>query len=157
ANAYGLIGSEANSIEPGKRPLSSMTPTIVFKDGKPYMTTGSPGGSRIITTVLQSILNVVDYSMNAAEAVSVPRIHHQWHPDQIYWEAGISADTRKAMEQLGHSFDKGPRTFAKLEVILQSESGLQGASDPRWPGSGAIAQPEPSKPKSGSLGQVPAH
>lgn len=154
ANAYGLIGGEANSIEPGKRPLSSMTPTIVFKDGKPFMATGSPGGSRIITTVLQSILNVVDHSMNAAEAVSVPRIHHQWHPDQIYWESGISADTRKAMEKLGHSFDARPRTFSKLEVIMQTESGLQGASDPRWPGSGAIAQPEP---ESKIPEQAPAH
>lgn len=142
ANAYGLIGGRANAIEPGKRPLSSMTPTIVFNDGKPFMATGSPGGSRIITTVLQSILNVVDHSMNAAEAVSVPRIHHQWQPDQIYWESGISADTRKALERRGHSFTRSPRTFAKLEIILELESGLQGASDPRWPESGAVVQPE---------------
>ncbi|MEX2365850.1 MAG: gamma-glutamyltransferase, partial [Pseudohongiellaceae bacterium] len=143
ANAYELIGSEANAIEPGKRPLSSMTPTIVFKGGKPFMATGSPGGSRIITTVLQSVLNVVDHSMNAAEAVSVPRIHHQWQPDQIYWESGISADTRNVMENWGHHFDGRPRTFAKLEVILKTESGLQGASDPRWPKSGAVVEPEP--------------
>ena len=142
SNAYGLIGGLANAIEPGKRPLSSMTPTILFNDGKPFMATGSPGGSRIITTVLQSILNVVDHSMNAAEAVSVPRIHHQWQPDQIYWESGISSDTRKALERKGHSFTSRPRTFAKLEVILEIESGLQGASDPRWPESGAVVQPE---------------
>ena len=142
SNAYGLIGGHANAIEPGKRPLSSMTPTIVFNDGKPFMATGSPGGSRIITTVLQSILNVVDHSMNAAEAVSVPRIHHQWQPDQIYWESGISSDTRKALERKGHSFTGSPRTFAKLEIILELEAGLQGASDPRWPESGAVVQPE---------------
>lgn len=142
SNAYGLIGGHANAIEPGKRPLSSMTPTIVFNDRKPFMATGSPGGSRIITTVLQSILNVVDHSMNAAEAVSVPRIHHQWQPDQIYWESGISSDTRKALERKGHSFTGSPRTFAKLEIILELEAGLQGASDPRWPESGAVVQPE---------------
>lgn len=141
-NAYGLVGSEANRIEAGKRPLSSMTPTILFKDGAPFMSTGSPGGSRIITTVLQSILNVVDHDMNAAEAVSAPRIHHQWSPDKIFWEEGISIDTRRAMESLGHNFSERPRNFAKLQVILATDSGLQGASDPRWPGSGVAVQPE---------------
>ncbi len=146
-NAYGLIGSRANSIEPGKRPLSSMTPTIVFRDGAPFMATGSPGGSRIITTVLQSILNATDHGMNAAETVSVPRIHHQWYPDQIYWESGVSVDTRRVMQALGHSFSDAPRTFAKLEVILKTESGLQGASDPRWPASGAVVQPDSGNPE----------
>lgn len=141
-NAYGLVGSMANSIEPGKRPLSSMTPTIVLKDGEPLLATGSPGGSRIITSVLQSVLNVVDFDMNAAEAVSMPRIHHQWQPDQIFWEEGISVDTRRVMEGKGHVFADTPRNFGKLEVIINSGQGLQGAADPRWPDSGVAVEPQ---------------
>jgi len=102
-NAYGLVGSEANSVQPGKRPLSSMTPTLVLKDSEPFMITGSPGGSRIITTVLHSILNAIEYDMNAAEIVSAPRFHHQWAPDLLFWEPGISVDTRKMLEQKGVS------------------------------------------------------
>ena len=84
-NGFGLLGGEANAIEPGKRPLSSMTPTIVFRDGEPHLVTGSPGGSKIITTVLQTILNVIEYDMNIAEASNSPRIHHQWLPDELKW------------------------------------------------------------------------
>ncbi len=89
-NAFGLVGATANAPAPRKRPLSSMTPTIVMKDGKPYLVTGSPGGSRIITTVLQIILNVLDHEMNVAEAVSAPRIHHQWLPDEVFAEKTLS-------------------------------------------------------------------
>ncbi len=88
-NAYGLIGSEANEPGPGKRPLSSMTPTIVLKDGKPFLVTGSPGGSRIITAVLQIIVDVIDRGMDIASAVSAPRVHNQWMPDQVYAEPGL--------------------------------------------------------------------
>jgi len=92
-NGYGLIGGEANKIEPRKRPLSSMTPMIVKKDGKVVLATGSPGGSTIITSVLQMVLNVIEWDMNLAEAVNKPRIHHQWLPDFVITEPGISIDT----------------------------------------------------------------
>ena len=93
SNAYGLVGFEANLPGPGKRPLSSMSPTIVLKDGKPVLVTGSPGGSRIISTVLQVIVNVLDYGMDVAAAVAAPRLHHQWLPDEVRIEAGFSEDT----------------------------------------------------------------
>ena len=95
ANAYGLIGGEANAVEPLKQPLSSMTPTIVLKDGKPIIVTGSPGGSRIITTVLQIILNLIDHEMNIAEATQASRVHHQWYPDVLFYEKYFNLDTRK--------------------------------------------------------------
>ena len=98
-NAYGLIGGEANAPGPGKRPLSSMTPTIVLKDGKPFLVTGSPGGSRIITTVLQVIINVIDRNMPIAEAVAEPRIHHQWSPDEVLVERGLPADHARALKR----------------------------------------------------------
>ena len=139
SNAYGLVGSEANAIEPGKRPLSSMSPTIVFKDGEPIIATGSPGGSAIITIVAQVLLNMLEFNMNPAQAVSVPRIHHQWLPDSIRWESGISADTRAAMEAMGHTFDENPRVWGKAETISLQEGYLKAGVDPRWPGSGAAA------------------
>ena len=92
-NAYGLIGYEANEPGPGKRPLSSMTPTIVLKDGKPFLVTGSPGGSRIITTVLQIVVNVIDRGMDIAGAVSAPRLHNQWMPDQVFAEPGVPRES----------------------------------------------------------------
>ena len=98
-NAYGLVGGDANAPGPGKRPLSSMTPTIVLKDGKPFLVTGSPGGSRIITTVLQVIVNVIDHSMTIAEAVAAPRLHHQWLPDEVLVERGILAGADPALER----------------------------------------------------------
>ena len=101
-NAYGLIGGDANAVEGGKRPLSSMSPTIVMKDGEVFLVTGSPGGSRIITTTLQVIMNVIDHGMNIAEASFAPRIHHQWLPDEIRIEEGINLDTVGLLEQRGH-------------------------------------------------------
>ena len=89
SNAFGLVGFEANLPGPGKRPLSSMSPTIVLKDGKPVLVTGSPGGSRIISTVLQVIVNVLDYHMDVAAAVAAPRLHHQWLPDEVRIERGF--------------------------------------------------------------------
>ena len=100
-NAYGLVGGDANAPGPGKRPLSSMAPTIVFRDGRVVLVTGTPGGSRIITTVLQVILNVVDHQMNIAEAVAAPRIHHQWLPDRVSAERGLSPDTIRLLEAKG--------------------------------------------------------
>ncbi len=100
-NAFGLIGGVANQIEPGKRPLSAMTPTIVHKNGKPFLVTGSPGGSTIINVVMQIILNVLEFDMNIAEASAVPRIHHQWWPDKVVLEQGVSEDTFAILKKRG--------------------------------------------------------
>ena len=132
-NAYGLIGHELNSIEPGKRMLSSMTPTIVMKDGSPYLVTGSPGGSRIITTVLQIIVNMIDYNMNIAEATNAVRIHHQWLPDALKAERGLSGDTVRILREMGHKVEFG-RTMGCTESIMKEGDFLYGASDPRRPG-----------------------
>ncbi|HBO37868.1 MAG TPA: gamma-glutamyltransferase, partial [Pasteurellaceae bacterium] len=109
ANAYGLIGGESNAIAAKKRPLSSMTPTLVMKDNKPWLVTGSPGGARIITTVLQSIVNTVDHGMNPAEAIVTPRIHHQWLPDELRVEEGLSPDTLSLLREMGYDIkEKAP-------------------------------------------------
>ncbi len=129
-NAYGLIGGEANAVAGGKRPLSSMTPTIVFKDGKPFLATGSPGGSRIITTVLQIILNVVDHKLNIAAAAAAPRVHHQWLPDHIRIEPGISPDTLHLLKAMGHEI-KQRWAMGSTQSIMNVENGFLGASDPR--------------------------
>jgi gamma-glutamyltranspeptidase/glutathione hydrolase len=134
-NAYGLIGAEANAIEAGKRPLSSMTPTIVFKDGAPILATGSPGGSTIITVVLQGLLNVIDFDMNIAEATAAARVHHQWLPDRLMLEPGINGDTRKLLQQRGYELSKTPRLLGKLQSIQARDGVLYGSSDYRWPDS----------------------
>lgn len=131
-NAYGLLGGDANAVAGGKRPLSSMTPTIVLKDGKPFLATGTPGGSRIITTVAQILLNVIDHRMNVAEATNAPRVHHQWQPDQLRVEDGISPDTRRLLEGLGHRLWLGPPMGA-AQTVMRVDGRLQGASDPRRP------------------------
>ncbi|MBV7388561.1 gamma-glutamyltransferase [Pasteurellaceae bacterium TAE3-ERU1] len=131
-NAFGLIGGDANAVEANKRPLSSMTPTIVMKDDKPWLVTGSPGGARIITTVLQSILNTIDFGLNPAEAISVPRVHHQWLPDEIRIEDGISPDTVHLLENQGYTV-KLKSTMGRVQIIQVREDGLYGASDPRNP------------------------
>ncbi len=132
-NAYGLIGGAANAIEPGKRPLSSMTPTLVFKDGEPWLVTGSPGGSRIITTVLQIILNTVDHGMNVAAASAAPRMHHQWLPDELRIEPGFSPDTLRLLTAKGHRVVI-KNTMGSSQSLLRVEDGWTGASDPRRPG-----------------------
>jgi gamma-glutamyltranspeptidase/glutathione hydrolase len=132
-NAYGLIGNAANAVAPDKRPLSSMSPTIVLSDGKPFLVTGSPGGSRIITTTLQVIMNVIDHGMNVAEATYAPRIHHQWLPDQLRVEAGLSPDTVRLLEQMGHHVVTGD-TMGSTQSIMVTDQGLFGSSDPRTPG-----------------------
>ncbi|PHQ58334.1 MAG: gamma-glutamyltransferase [Porticoccus sp.] len=135
-NAYGLTGEEANAIGPGKRPLSSMTPTIVFQGGKPIMATGSPGGSTIITVVLQHIVNRLDFDMNIAEAAAVPRIHHQWLPDQVVFERGISPDTIRILEEMGHEISPDPRVLGKVQAIAEKSGRRSGVTDTRWPGGG---------------------
>ena len=131
-NAYGLIGGKANAIEAGKRPLSSMTPTIILKENKPLLVTGSPGGSRIITTVLQIILNVLEQDMNIAEASNAPRIHHQWYPDFLFHEAYVNPDTKKLLEQKGHIL-KERDAMGSTQSILIKDGWIYGASDPRRP------------------------
>ena len=132
-NAFGLVQGAANLPGPGKRPLSSMTPTILFRDGRVVMVTGSPGGSRIITITLQTILNVIDHRMNIAEAVNAPRIHHQWLPDAIDIERGISADTVALLVARGHRFTPRP-AFGSANSILVTPEGLTGAGDTRQRG-----------------------
>ncbi|SHK52170.1 gamma-glutamyltransferase [Halomonas caseinilytica] len=136
-NAYGLIGGEANKIEPGKRMLSSMTPTIVKRDGKNFLVTGSPGGSRIITTTLQVLMNVIDHDMNIQSAVSAPRIHHQWLPDEIRIEAGISPDTLELLEAKGHTISQQAAMGAAQSIVIEDDHFFGGA-DPRRSTSSAI-------------------
>lgn len=133
-NAYGLLGGTANAIEPGKRMLSSMTPVIVLKDNKPYLATGSPGGSRIITTVLQILLNVLEFDMNVAEATYARRIHHQWLPDETRIEEGISPDTIRLLRQKGHNVVRR-EAMGSAQTIMIKDGVLFGSSDPRKPDS----------------------
>ncbi|WP_281926691.1 gamma-glutamyltransferase [Roseibium album] len=132
-NAYGLIGGTANAVEAGKRPLSSMSPTLVFKDGKFLLATGSPGGSRIITTTLQIVLNIVDHKMNIAEATVAPRIHNQWLPDEIRIEEGVSPDTVKLLEDRGHNVVV-KNAMGSTQSIMNVGGVLAGYSDPRRQG-----------------------
>src|SRR5204863_1632971 len=132
-NAFGLVGAEANAPAPGKRPLSSMTPTIVLKDGKPFVVTGSPGGSRIITAVLQVIVNVIDRGMDIAAAVAAPRIHDQWMPDQVYAEPGVPDEIIAALRARGDAVvPQRPATSANS--IMLTAGGFVGAADPRTRG-----------------------
>ncbi|WP_299478536.1 gamma-glutamyltransferase [uncultured Roseibium sp.] len=132
-NAYGLIGGTANAVEGGKRPLSSMSPTLVFKDGQFHLATGSPGGSRIITTTLQIILNIVDHQMNIAEATVAPRIHNQWLPDEIRIEEGVSPDTVRLLEDRGHTVVV-KNAMGSTQSIMSIDGVLAGFSDPRRQG-----------------------
>jgi gamma-glutamyltranspeptidase/glutathione hydrolase len=140
-NMYGLVQGEANAIAPGKRPLSSMSPTIVSRDGKPVMVVGTPGGSRIITAVTHTILNVIDYGMNVQEAVDAPRFHQQWLPDVTNVDTfGVSPDTRRILEGMGHKL-AAPQPANHLAAILVGAPSLEGkqvgnnrlygANDPR--------------------------
>ena len=139
SNAFGLVGFEANLPAPGKRPLSSMTPTIVLKDGKPVLVTGSPGGSRIISAVLQVIVNVLDYHMDVAAAVDVPRLHHQWLPDEVRAEHGFPPDVIAALRAKGHIVTE-PLGQTSANSIAVTEDGLLGAPDPRTRGAEAAGQ-----------------
>jgi gamma-glutamyltranspeptidase/glutathione hydrolase len=118
-NLYGLVQGEANAIQPKKTPLSSMSPTVVAKDGKPFMVIGSPGGSRIITITLEAIVNVIDHGMNIQEAIDAPRIHHQWLPDTVYVEPfGLSPDTEKLLAGMGYHLDLADQTWGQAAGIL---------------------------------------
>jgi gamma-glutamyltranspeptidase/glutathione hydrolase len=138
-NAYGLIGEKANEIASGKRPLSSMTPVIVLDDGEAWFATGSPGGSRIITTVLQMIVNVIDHDMNIAEASAAPRMHHQWLPDVLQLESGFSPDTIRILEARGHEIAGTQWSMGSLQSVAYRDGIFRGASDPRRPNSASIS------------------
>jgi gamma-glutamyltranspeptidase/glutathione hydrolase len=131
-NMFGLVGGKANAIAPGKRMLSSMTPTIIEKDGKLFMVVGTPGGSTIITSVFQTILNVLEHDMNMQEAVNAKRFHHQWLPDDILVEeGGFSPQTRQALETKGHVIREIP-AIGRVDAILIKRGGiLEGGADPR--------------------------
>ena len=133
---FGLVQGESNAIVPKKRPLSSMTPTIVLKDGKLYMVIGAPGGGRIITGVTQAVLNVIDFGMNMQEAIDAPRFHHQWQPDRLQMETGFSPDTTALLRAKGHEIAPIPNV-ALVESILVDGGWLQGASDGRGHGKAA--------------------
>lgn len=129
-NGFGLVQGEANAIQPGKRPLSCMTPTIVLRDDRPVLVLGSPGGSRIINAVVEVMLNVLDFGMNVQDAVNFPRFHHQWKPDQLEVEAGISPDTIRLLEQRGHRVKVVP-PFCEIAAIAFDDGWLEGAPDVR--------------------------
>ena len=138
ANAYGLLGGDANAPGPNKRPLSSMSPTLVFKDGQLEIATGSPGGSRIITTVLQILVNVIDHGLNVAEAENAPRAHDQGFPEELRIERGISADTIRMLEAMGHRVVVHESMGSANTIARASDGTLTGASDLRQRGTLAV-------------------
>lgn len=135
-NAYGLVGGDANAVEPMKRPLSSMSPTIVLKDGKPWLITGSPGGARIITTTLQVLVNSIDFGMNPAEAGSAVRTHHQWLPDELRIERGLSPDTVALLRGMGHKVVER-QSMGDTQTIQILPTGFYGYADQRDPNGAA--------------------
>jgi len=137
-NAYGLVGGEANMIEPGKRPISSMTPTFVFHNGKPMMVVGTPGGSHIITAVMQIIVDVIDFGLNVAEAVHQPRFHHQWLPDRLEIEPGFSPDTVRLLQARGHRVELLDWASCSVQAIVRRDGLYYGGADPRRPDARAI-------------------
>ncbi len=135
-NFFGLVGKEANSVAPGKRPLSSMTPTIVLKDGKPFMAVGAAGGPKIITGTLQTFLNVVDFELDVQEAVSAPRIHNQWIPDELWVDWDISPDCAAELFRMGHKVVRKWVSSGVHAVMIDQETGIYyGGADPRSGGS----------------------
>ncbi len=138
-NAFGMLGGDANAVAAGKRPLSSMTPTIVFANGEPWFATGSPGGSRIITAVLQMIVNVIDHGMNIAEAANAPRMHHQWYPDVLSLEPGFSPDTIRLLKERGHDVQNSRNSSGSTQTVAYRDGLYRGASDTRRPGAGSVA------------------
>ncbi|MEL0152707.1 MAG: gamma-glutamyltransferase [Halieaceae bacterium] len=133
-NGYGLVQGEANAVAAGSRPLSSMTPTMVFKNGKPWVATGSPGGSRIITAVAQTLLNLMAFDMTLGMATSSPRIHHQWMPDMAMVEPGISADTVNILEASKHKILRSNSTIGRVNSVQIEDGWFYGYADPRRPG-----------------------
>ncbi|MEM9013729.1 MAG: gamma-glutamyltransferase [Pseudomonadota bacterium] len=135
-NYYGLVGGVKNAVAPGKRPLSSMTPALIFQNGEPILAVGGVGGSRIITSVLNVIVNVVDRNMNIADAIEAPRIHHQWLPDQISHEPALGADTKMLLEAKGHTV-KAQDWYGRVSGAMLLDGWYFGYADPRTPGGGA--------------------
>ena len=133
-NGYGLVQGEANAVSAGSRPLSSMTPTLVFKEGKPWIATGSPGGSRIITAVAQTLLNLMAFDMTLGMATSSPRIHHQWMPDMAMVEPGISEDTIRILEKSKHKILRSNSTIGRVNSVQIEDGWFYGYADPRRPG-----------------------
>ncbi|MEP6900063.1 MAG: gamma-glutamyltransferase [Rhodanobacter sp.] len=134
-NKAGLVTGVINQIEPGKRPLSSMTPTIVLRDGKPFMLTGSPGDGTIISTTTESIINVVDYGMNLQQSINAPRMHHQWYPQVVFIEPGLlTPQSQRTLEAMGHTFKQDEAIGADEAIMIDPKTGLlEGANDPRRP------------------------
>ena len=138
-NSFGLIGAEANSIAPRKRPLSSMTPTLVIRDGKAVGVFGSPGGSRIITTTYQSIVNVVEHGWGVKKALAFPRLHHQWFPDRIFFEEGrLNETTQAALRKLGHRLAQSPPMGNAMAIWKSASGKIQAAADPRGEGTSEV-------------------
>ncbi len=135
-NYFGLIGKEANAIEPGKRPLSSMTPTLVLKAGQPFMAVGGAGGPKIITATLQTIINVIDFGANIQQAISDPRVHHQWVPNYLYMDPDISPDCAQSLHRMGHKVSRRWVSSSVQGVMVDLETGMMyGGADPRSGGS----------------------
>ena len=137
-NAFGLIGGEANAIAPGKRPLSSMSPAIVFKDGQPIIALGAAGGPKIISAVLLELVDMLDLGMTPAQAVAAPRVHQQWSPDELVVEKALPAAMRDALTQRGHNI-KLVKGGAVSQIVARSPDGkgFVGAADPRAGGNAA--------------------
>ena len=135
-NMYGLLGTESNAIEPGKRMLSSMTPTIVLKDKKPYLVLGTPGGSTILTSVFQTLINILEFDLSVEDAVNKPKFHHQWQPDLIYIEPDFSKSLKKELEEIGYKFkERGP--IGRTDVIKVTDNGVEAVGDKRGDDSAA--------------------
>lgn len=143
-DAFGLLGSENNMINAFRRPVSSMSPVLVSKDGNPYFMTGSPGGSKIISANMQMVLNVLEYGMNIGDAAVAPRIHHQWYPEELLLESGISPDTIKLLRKKGHkiNFTRNSSVMGSLQTVMSKDGQFYGYSDPRRPGAGAVGVDE---------------
>jgi gamma-glutamyltranspeptidase/glutathione hydrolase len=138
SNLYSLVQGEANSIAPGKRPLSSMSPTLVEKDGRVFLVLGSPGGSRIISTVLETLINILDHGMGPQEAVDAPRLHHQWLPDEIAYErSSLPSDTIAALAEMGYKLVE-QRPWGAVELIEIANDRFYGANDSRRPAGAAV-------------------
>lgn len=135
-NLFGLLGTESNAIEPGKRMLSTMTPTIVLKDKKPFLVLGTPGGSTILTSVFQAIVNIIEFDLSVEEAINKPKFHHQWQPDLIYIEEGFPETVRNSLEEMGYKF-KVRSPIGQTEIIMISDKGIEAVGDKRGDDSAA--------------------
>jgi gamma-glutamyltranspeptidase/glutathione hydrolase len=145
-NAFGLIGNENNSVQPGKRPLSSMTPTIVLKDGKPVMTVGAAGGPKIITQVLQALVRRLDFGQSLADAVGSPRIHHQWRPEVLTVEEAMPEEIVAKLKAIGFKVEKIDSAGVTQAIEVDDQGKLTGVYDPRVPGKAASGNRRTTSP-----------